>query len=242
VQLVNPFRIVVCLGLGFLTTALVAWAFTLISPTLVHRTGGAMKTLTTGRDGYLGVTRLESWSGFGFAAMPITTATFASGGRPSENPPEMRAMVSAWAFDAVIVAFDDPESAAANCRGWWCVEARGFPFAALWCAFESPIGGGRGVAHGGILAPDTLRRAGVPAVSSVVALPLRPIWTGLLVNSSIYATLWWAVTMTPSWRRTFRLRRHHCPACNYDQSGLPSGSACPECGGGAVEDASATSA
>jgi hypothetical protein len=216
--------------MGFLTTAVVAWILALVSPTLVKRTGGVMKTLLNGRDGYLGVTRLESWSGFGFTSMPITTATFISEQRPSSDPPELRAMVPAWAFDDVVVCFDDLRSAASNCRGWWCVEARGFPFAALWCAFESPLGGGRAVAHGGILAPDTLRRTGVPAVSSIVVLPLRPIWAGLLVNSVIYATLWWAVMTTPSVRRLSRLRRHHCLACNYNLAGLAPGSPCPECG------------
>lgn len=216
--------------MGILTTILVAWLLALTSPTLVKRTGGVMKTLSNGRDGYLGVTRFESWSGFGFAVMPITTVSFVSTERPSRDPPQLRAMVPAWAFPAVVDVFDDPDSAAANCRGWWCVEARGFPFPALWGAFESPIGGGRAVVHSGILAPDTLRRTGVPAISSVVALPLQPIWAGLLVNSGIYAAVWWMVLATPSLRRAIRLRRHHCPACNYSLAGLKPHAPCPECG------------
>jgi hypothetical protein len=64
-----------------------------------------------------------------------------------------------------------------------------------------------------------------------VALPTLPIWSGLFVNTFIFAApLWLLFTFIPFARRHLRLRRHHCPACNYNLAGLSPDSKCPECG------------
>ena len=59
-------------------------------------------------------------------------------------------------------------------------------------------------------------------------LPLRPIWFGFLVNSTLYGGCVWLVAATP---RLVRRRPGRCPACSYDLSdGAVHG--CPECGWG----------
>jgi hypothetical protein len=142
----------------------------------------------------------------------------------------MHTLVPAWAFDAVVNSFDDPASTASNANGMWCVEARGFPCHALWCAYASPLGAGKPTVHGGLLAPNTFRRPRPRAMSAAVVLPLRPIWKGLLVDSAIFAGAWYIALHAGSVRRYLRLRGNRCPLCNYNLSGLPPSSPCPECG------------
>lgn len=57
-------------------------------------------------------------------------------------------------------------------------------------------------------------------------LPVRPI----LVGQSFYAAFWLAVVWgVPFARRRLRMRRGHCPICNYNLRGNTTG-VCPECG------------
>ncbi len=61
-------------------------------------------------------------------------------------------------------------------------------------------------------------------------LPLRPVWTGLLLNSALFSTCW-ALTLfsIPKIGRQIRRRRGRCPTCSYDLNhNLAPG--CPECG------------
>lgn len=70
------------------------------------------------------------------------------------------------------------------------------------------------------------------SIANIRALPLRPIWPGLLFNTLFYATLW-SMPFIPRIARHFRgnhrRKRHRCPTCNYDLRSLPT-KTCPECG------------
>lgn len=69
------------------------------------------------------------------------------------------------------------------------------------------------------------------ALNGEVVLPYCPLWPGLIANTLIFATSWWALVATPiAIRRVLRRRRGLCPACGYDCSA--SGMVCPECGAG----------
>jgi hypothetical protein len=62
------------------------------------------------------------------------------------------------------------------------------------------------------------------------AIPLRPIWPGLILGSLFWAACP-AVIVRAGWhtRARLRVRRGLCPHCAYDlRQNLPSG--CPECG------------
>ena len=62
------------------------------------------------------------------------------------------------------------------------------------------------------------------------ALPYQPIWTGVVVNTILYAPLVWLLTVGPfTARRMIRRRRGHCIKCCYDLRGDFS-VGCPECG------------
>ncbi|MBL9148279.1 MAG: hypothetical protein JNM94_06240 [Phycisphaerae bacterium] len=62
----------------------------------------------------------------------------------------------------------------------------------------------------------------------VRVLPLRPIWSGFVADSLIYATAVAAALMVPGVvRRWHRSRRNLCVQCGYAVGALPR---CPECG------------
>ena len=69
-------------------------------------------------------------------------------------------------------------------------------------------------------------------VSIPLELPLRPIWPGLLLNTTFYGALW-ALPLfgLPLVKQSRRRRKGRCPRCNYDlKRHLEQG--CPECGWG----------
>ncbi len=69
-----------------------------------------------------------------------------------------------------------------------------------------------------------------------IGLPLKPIWTGLAVNTIFFASIWaLALVGQPLIRRWLRIRIGHCPSCGYDLKGA-FGHRCPECGLGGAAD------
>ena len=106
-----------------------------------------------------------------------------------------------------------------------CDHATGWPLPALWYEIGDnwarkptlPVLGGIPLANGG-------------SVSDVRALPLRPIWWGLAVDSACFGLLAFAAAAgLRRGRGVFRHRRGLCPACGYDLAGNTTG-VCPECG------------
>lgn len=107
--------------------------------------------------------------------------------------------------------------------------AFGCPMQCMWCSIRSTRGWNRtysGSVEGGILLsgrPSAVMR-------NFRVLPLRPIWRGLLVNSLLFACLWFiALLGPPTIRRAIRRRRGCCPLCGYDLRAIAS-DRCPECG------------
>jgi hypothetical protein len=112
-------------------------------------------------------------------------------------------------------------------REGWSEEARGWPALALWC--KETI-------------PDAQWSGGIPIASAAVwprlpVLPVRPIWSGLILNTLLYAALWTVMFSTPRLVRQYRRRRRGaCLTCGYARTGLPSIAQCPECGSPAGVD------
>jgi hypothetical protein len=70
------------------------------------------------------------------------------------------------------------------------------------------------------------------SLADVRQLPLAPVWTGLVVNTAVFAALWWVVLLIPGGLvRIARGRRGACPSCGYDLRGSLD-RRCPECGWG----------
>jgi len=71
--------------------------------------------------------------------------------------------------------------------------------------------------------------------TSEIDVPYAPIWPGLLANTAIYGSVWFAILFGPGlvlrWRRR---RAGRCANCGYDLRGRldASGNASPECGAG----------
>ena len=62
------------------------------------------------------------------------------------------------------------------------------------------------------------------------ALPLRPMWVGLAINTIFYAAILWVLTLGPfTARRLIRRKRGRCIMCGYDLSHAEH-EVCPECG------------
>jgi hypothetical protein len=75
------------------------------------------------------------------------------------------------------------------------------------------------------------RESPVPG-RSWLALPLRPLWPGFVLNSALFAAMTFALVMLIRLGRLRRLSRRDaaglCVWCRYNLAGLE---ACPECGG-----------
>lgn len=73
-----------------------------------------------------------------------------------------------------------------------------------------------------------------------LALPLRPVWPGFVINLLFWAAVWLMVTESFHHVRRWRAHRaNRCLHCGYLRTGLPADARCPECGHFNMEDDSA---
>ncbi len=112
--------------------------------------------------------------------------------------------------------------------------ATGWPFLAGWYEFSSsttPAGNWSAYSiEGGVPLMDP-PSVNWQAAWQLRALPLRPVWLGLTLDTAFYGALWAGLVYTfIIARRDLRARRGCCRACGYSLRGLPADSACPECG------------
>ena len=105
------------------------------------------------------------------------------------------------------------------------VDARGWPALTLWYESETPDGW---MPTGGIAGGIKLLGFWEHEVRFPKALPIRPIWPGLAVNTLFYAAVLWLLIPGPfALRRFIRVRRGLCPKCAYP---MGHSDACSECG------------
>jgi hypothetical protein len=113
------------------------------------------------------------------------------------------------------------------------VDARGWPFLALWGGLGSLNFSGIGalnptewIVHGAIPLDEYS-----PLSRNYVALrfiPYIPIWPGFAINTMFYAGILWLVFAAPfALRRRRRIKRGLCPACAYP---VGESDVCTECG------------
>lgn len=117
-------------------------------------------------------------------------------------------------------------------------DARGWPFRALRCEWHFDAAGAS-ASEGRSIPRSTgvtggIELAAVPVTMSpyfiVRALPLAPIWPGLIGDTAVFTPVLWVLTGgIGSTRRLLRLRGNHCPSCGYSLAGQIS-PGCPECG------------
>jgi hypothetical protein len=109
-----------------------------------------------------------------------------------------------------------------------CIVAAGWPKPALYSWFENHRypESGRFDIKGGLSVARWSERFDTRVI------PLTPIWSGLAINTAVYASIWTALLYGPrAARRVGRGRRGLCTSCGYDLLG-ESEHGCPECGWG----------
>jgi hypothetical protein len=141
-----------------------------------------------------------------WARYASASSTYAKWGRGTASQPNPQAILPSWAAALATPgsAFADGEVKSEERS----IEARGWPFVALWRELDS--------------SEETLK------------LPMQPIWLGVIGDVGVFAAAAGVVWLVCVALRRFvvesvRLRRGLCMRCGYDlQFNLAGG--CPECG------------
>ena len=111
-------------------------------------------------------------------------------------------------------------------------DARGWPWLALRCTYGPPVVQGiqaRRDMTGGFPMPAILLGKKFKS-GEAKALPIEPVWPGLIGDTLIFSAGWFVVVRIPvivlrTWRRVWR----RCPGCGYSRKNLRA-DRCPECG------------
>lgn len=195
-------RVILCLFLGLIATVLVAWAAALYSP--FTRPGWTLNHEPVVENGRLGPWRIpEGWE--------IRTHGVLTGAAIQyEIVTEME-----WMGSRLGAMMDRSNRSMDRTRAGW-------PFYAL--EYRESVdelatrpSGWRAVYLGGI--ESWVRHR---------PLPIKPVWTGLLLDAVLYGAALFALSAAPgAFVRARRRRRGLCLKCAYELKGL---SVCPECG------------
>jgi hypothetical protein len=222
-------RAVLCVGLGALTTVVVAWLLAALLPhrhltirhNVIQSTDGAgkLRYIATYEFRRAGMVRLMWQPGIGGPGWPLAKAAL-----EKDAALQLRPHVEqdrSWGnLPAALLPGAAPSSGMEDARGW--------PLRALWCSLDAaaidagnparPVVGGFRLSRNGVSSADFR------------ALPLMPIWRGLLVDTAFFTGAWAAAI--PAFRLAragLRRFRHRCPRCAY-VLGTAFDSGCPECG------------
>lgn len=223
------FRLGLCVLLGFETTWLVAAAFAVWADKRPHRfVETVWPPLDSESDGPF-ILRIRLL-GIGFEGRSVSLLQIdplsGAQGRTQTRPG---------------LAKSDPDPPPEGSWGRWrdrsdeqlmtdyasCMEEGfGWPRLSFWYPVVSPSGSDEYSGRGGV---DLFPLTGL-SQHQRRALPLRPIWPGVLIDTGFYAGLWAMLFVGVSLLRMHRRRRRgQCPRCSYDlRHGLEHG--CPECG------------
>lgn len=205
-------RILICLILGAVTTVAVAW----------------------------GCAVLMAWGPSKIVSVPIGKTmwrhTFVSTG--------FGVTVNGWWEAAFIIKNSVFTQMGAGDESFGTEMQTGFPFRAASCEYPDYV---VVYSRGGSAAPPNQSAEVVGGIhlrwlsmtDRPAALPLRPIWPGLVIDTLLYAVLWhglfliWPRLRSYVRREKQRIEQGCCPLCGYDlRADFNSG--CPECGWGRV--------
>lgn len=219
--------VLVCIFLGLTTSVAIAWAFAwtmdLRGPvTVTTRVRVPADGEGTGRVIFHASTKI------GTAA--YTCALFKVDQTPQvTNDAKPERIVARWARPHILPwKVGWPAEASSN-QGpkerMTSIVGHGWPFICSWSKWtETPT------PSAGLMAVRLEGGIEIPNETFYGALPYRPVWFGLILDTLLYGSIFWAIG--PG-RRLYRLarrrRRGRCLACNYDLRGL-SDPVCPECG------------
>jgi hypothetical protein len=146
----------------------------------------------------------------------------------AESSPSMQQLIPTWAAERLTEYWSQDDS-----HRQLMIESFGWPFLAAFGDAELAFRYGslplldkhRGIMMRRIQHQSPFLKYTMPAI-----LPCRPIWSGFLLNTSIYAATWFLLLVAPrTLRRRSRVRHGRCPSCAYDLKGQAT-EGCPECG------------
>jgi hypothetical protein len=215
--------------LGLATTIAIAWGLAVFSELSIST--ASWTRLTRACDSRKGepVGSLTAWRLLRTGSVRIWTLVLPARAVDEYALPYLGApehLVPGWARRAVLPWMTGDRPWPPSFLEGFEVNAHGWPFLALYSWHDKGQYPASGVwrINGGLAIPRAGKRF------DARALPLLPIWSGLLIDTALFASLWaLLVNGRQAIRRARRTRRGHCPRCDYDLGGeLASG--CPECG------------
>lgn len=219
-------RLIIALVLGLATTVAIAWSLA-----------------------YWGGAAAPGWALDGFMKEPATLSVRAPSHAPDGGYQVQAARFYRWGTEVVEVGlvwadgrppygsphdtvertsfasemkdkFDQGEAPTA----WW--RADGWPLPALsagahWRSYDS-----KRIQRvvGGLL----LGTKEIAASNPVRMFPLQPVWTGFVIDTLLYASIWFAIFSLRDIRSAMRRRRGRCARCGYML--VPEQTRCSECG------------
>lgn len=219
-------RVPLCLALGLATTVALAWALALWLPH--HSLTRRFNAIRPAGDDRFGMVWVREFSRPGMIRREWRYDPGSSGGGATrlddmraetvrERKPDAHA---SYAWGRLRKAVLEPQGAPTGME-----DARGWPWPALWCGITAA---GPGFAAEGGMAFEW--RGAALSASEFRAIPLRPIWRGLALDTALWAAAWLVAAEGAWWaRRLTRHRRGLCLECAYDLRGSVQ-TACPECG------------
>ena len=229
------FTVVSSLGLGFLTNCLVAWVVCFLPNRTFVTTEGIVANAA------------PTWGFYRYDCTGSTTFRMASildGGdlrqfraMLSRNPSHGSAVTPTRVPS--YVSRQSPDSVSLD--GNFYLHARGWPLRSLACKIQLVRTRAQSTPLGWWSPPTVMTEAAiflqdraepVPKIDWLErhVLPLRPLWFGLLVNSSLYSLLWLLLFVGVAFaRQVCRKRVGRCPACGYELR-MCKAPGCPECG------------
>ena len=221
--------VLVCIFLGLTTSIAIAWAF---AWTMDHR--GPITVATRVRvpaDGE-GTGRVVFHASTWIGTAVYTCFLYKADLTPQvTNDAKPERIVARWARPHILPEqvgwpAEVPSNKLTQQRVTFIV-GHGWPFICVWSMLTAAP-----TPSTGLMTPRVEGSIELPNRTFEGALPYRPVWFGLLLNTLLYGSIFWAIGL--GWR-LYRLarrrRRGRCLACNYDLRGLAE-PVCPECGVG----------
>lgn len=227
-------RLIMCAGLGVLTTIVIAWVCALLVNPKGNTRGPTLGIAAIDRDGW----RWTLIGNVGFGSTQLLWTPWPVANLDRDNTPYNTGLIPSWSVHARLSPESVPENSSYQID--FIEDARGWPLRAF-RSWRKTHTHAQSMKIGGVMEsvqvyspvqrfawlemPGWINRSIQPT-----GIPLMPLWSGFLADSALFGATWFVMLFGPGMvRRGIRRRRGCCPMCAYDlRRNLDAG--CPECG------------